>query len=277
MSVAANEIQYVLGHSDGELHRLTQQADDYRPLTGGVLRAAGIWRGARVLDLGCGPGDVTLAAADLVGPAGHVVGVDCSAPALDLARRRAFVGGYSNVSFELAEIDAYRPPHRLDAVVGRQVLMYQADPAATLARMRAWMAPGAVVCMQEMDMTVARSVPMAPLLATCKEWIIEAFRRSGALVDQGSTLHRVFRRAGLPAPELSVGQLVDADGAPVICRMVVGVLASLLPRICEFGIATEAEVGLATLEQRLREQLLALDAVAYSPLLVGAIARLPHQ
>jgi ubiquinone/menaquinone biosynthesis C-methylase UbiE len=277
MTAATSGIQYVLGHSDGELRRLKQQADAYRPLTDALLRTAGIWRGARILDLGCGPGDVTVTAAELVGPAGHVIGVDRSATALDLARRRTSADGHANVSYELAEIDAYQPPHRLDAVVGRLVLMYQPDPAATLARLRAWLAPGAVVCIQEMDMTVVRSVPMAPLLATCKEWLMEAFRRSGAPVDQGSTLHRVFRRAGLPAPELSVGQLVQADGAPIMCRMIVGVLASLLPQICEFGIATEAEVSIATLEQRLREQLLALDAVAYSPSLVGAIARLPHQ
>src|SRR5437588_8948831 len=54
---------------------------------------SGIQRGMRVLDLGCGVGDVSLWIAKLVGPTGLVVGVDESAEDIDTAERRATVAG----------------------------------------------------------------------------------------------------------------------------------------------------------------------------------------
>jgi SAM-dependent methyltransferase len=274
VTASKHDVEYVLGHSTAELRRLVEQSELYRPLTDAWLAQAGLRPGSTVLDLGCGAGDVAMAIADLVGPTGAVIGVDRSEEALELAGRRVAALGYPNITFELAELDEYEPPGPLDALVGRLVLMYQPDPAATLARLRPWLTRGAVVACQEMDMNAARSVPMAPLVAASKEWVLETFRRSGAPVDQGSTLHRVYRRAGLPAPQLSVGQLVGADGARWPCRLVSQVLGSLLPRTVGYGIATEAEIALDTLEDRLEQQLLALDAVFYSPMLVGATARL---
>ena len=54
-----------------------------------IFAEAGIRPGMRVLDLGCGAGDVTFVAADLVGPDGSVVGVDRSPQALARAQLRA--------------------------------------------------------------------------------------------------------------------------------------------------------------------------------------------
>jgi hypothetical protein len=61
------ETEYILGHSDREIRRLMHQAAILRPITERLLRGAGIGRGMRVLDLGCGAGDVSMLAAKLVG------------------------------------------------------------------------------------------------------------------------------------------------------------------------------------------------------------------
>lgn len=63
---------YVLGHTDRERRRLALQAALLNPLTDSFLRRAGVSAGMRVLDLGCGIGEVTLIAARLVGPHGQV-------------------------------------------------------------------------------------------------------------------------------------------------------------------------------------------------------------
>ena len=77
---------YVLGHSERELERLRLQAQLIDPITRQFLIEAGIAPGMRVLDVGCGAGDVALLAADLVGPTGQVVGVD--SPAIGVRRRQ---------------------------------------------------------------------------------------------------------------------------------------------------------------------------------------------
>lgn len=67
--------------------------------------AAGITAGMRVLDLGCGRGDVALLAAALVGPRGAVVGVDRDAAAIGEARERARAQGATTVTFVAAALD----------------------------------------------------------------------------------------------------------------------------------------------------------------------------
>jgi tRNA A58 N-methylase Trm61 len=70
------DMAYALGHSDRELERLISQARLYEPFTMQFFRDAGIAEGMHVLDVGCGAGDVSFLAAQIVGPSGQVVGVD---------------------------------------------------------------------------------------------------------------------------------------------------------------------------------------------------------
>src|SRR5262249_51529117 len=82
-----SEDEYLLGHSAHELGRLSAQAQLYAPFILAFLRAAGIAAGMRVLDVGCGGGDVSVLVAHLVGPTGEVVGIDRSAAAVEAASR----------------------------------------------------------------------------------------------------------------------------------------------------------------------------------------------
>jgi len=88
-----NETTYALGHSPAEIQRLKNQGAMLRPITERLLRNAGIEAGMRVLDLGCGAGDVSVLAAELVGPEGSVVGIDRSQEVLNVAKERAREGG----------------------------------------------------------------------------------------------------------------------------------------------------------------------------------------
>ena len=98
---------YVMGATEHERRRLLLQGSILNPLTDRFLRQAGISAGMRVLDLGCGIGDVSLMAARIVGPAGSVTGLDLDSAALDVAQTRAREENLLNVNFEQAAFEDY--------------------------------------------------------------------------------------------------------------------------------------------------------------------------
>src|SRR5207342_852406 len=87
---------YVMGHDDRERRRLSLQASILNPLSDHLLRRAGLSAGLRVLDIGCGVGELSMVAARLVGRRGCVTGIDIDEGALALAAARARTGTRSH-------------------------------------------------------------------------------------------------------------------------------------------------------------------------------------
>jgi SAM-dependent methyltransferase len=107
----------------------------FHALTTRLLEVASLRPGERVLDVGCGCGVTTLAAADAVGPAGAVLGVDISAPMLARARERA--RGRPNVSYLGDDASTHRFEPVFDVVLSRLGVMFFRDPTAAFANLRA--------------------------------------------------------------------------------------------------------------------------------------------
>ncbi|MFD0747509.1 class I SAM-dependent methyltransferase [Phytohabitans flavus] len=162
-----------------ELDRLLSRGRFLGDLTEHVLGLAGLQPGMRVLDVGCGNGDVAFVAARLVGPDGAVIGVDRDPAAIDRARARASLGNVRFLAADAAELDLDVP---IDAVIGRQVLMHLAEPAATLRHLRKLLAPGGLIAFQEPD------------------WAGAARTRAARSWSSRSTASG--RRCGVPGPTL---------------------------------------------------------------------------
>src|SRR6476661_7066044 len=110
---------YVMGATEHERRRLSLQGSILNPLTDRFLRQAGLSVGMRVLDLGCGIGDISLIAARIVGPRGSVTGLDPDGAALDTAQARATKENLLQVNFEQITFEDYTTDRPYDAVVGR--------------------------------------------------------------------------------------------------------------------------------------------------------------
>lgn len=115
-----------------------------QPVLDGVLERAGLQSGDAVLDIGCGTGASTLAAADIVGSAGQVMGADISTLLLDMARDRAADRG--NIRFVDADASTYAfEPASFDHLISRFGVMFFADSVAAFANMAKGLKPGAQV------------------------------------------------------------------------------------------------------------------------------------
>ena len=251
--------QYALGRSPQEYARLARQAEILKPMTQRLFAEAGIGQGMRVLDLGSGAGDICMLLAEMVGPDGSVVGIDVDEDALAHARERLSARGVSNVTFVNSDFAHYLPHEPVDAIVGRFVLMYQVDPAAALAKLTAHLRPGGVVAFLEPWFRVP-SGPDGPLkmALTC---IVETLRRSGAHVDLGPRLHRVFQAAGLPLPKMRLETAMDPREDSPLFDYVAHAATQLLPKAIEYGITGAGELDVASLAGRIRAE---MDAVGYA-------------
>lgn len=118
--------------------------------------------GMTVLDVGCGPGSITLDLAEIVAP-GQVIGIDGADTVLDMARTAADARGDRSTRFETA--DAYQLPYAdasFDVVHAHQVLHHLTDPVAALVEMGRVARPGGLIGVRETDFGAYTWYPESP-------------------------------------------------------------------------------------------------------------------
>ena len=158
---------------------------------------------ARVLDVGCGPGTITVDLAVLV-PGGYVTGIDAAGDVLAQARQEAERRGQRNVTFDTG--DVYRldfADGTFDVVHAHQVLQHLTDPVAALREMRRVCRPGGIVAARDGDYGGFFWFPGEPEMT---EWLAlyrAVARAIGGEPDAGRHLLAWARQAGFASVEAS--------------------------------------------------------------------------
>ncbi|UYM06506.1 methyltransferase domain-containing protein [Solicola gregarius] len=152
--------------------------------------------GQDVLDVGCGPGTITVDIAARVAP-GRVHGIDPSADVLDQARANAERAGVDNTTFATddvyaldAETDSYDVAH------AHQVLLHLTDPPAALREMMRVVRPGGIVAARDSDYGGMIWYPEDPRLDRWLEIYHDVARGGGAEPDAGRRLLAWAHAAG---------------------------------------------------------------------------------
>lgn len=265
---------YVMGHDDRERRRLALQAAVLNPLTDSFLRRAGVSAGMRVLDLGCGIGEVTLIAARLVGPHGQVHGIDMDPAALEVARGRIRSAGHDHVTFEQTELAAHSPSGLYDAVIGRHILIHTKDALAVLKKAVEMVRVGGLIAFQEYDLSwCPRGYPEMPLMFRTEEQIVEFFRRAVPRPNIGTQLFYLMQEAGLGPPECRAECIMDGGPHSPVYEWIAETVISLSARFQAVGMEPLAKTDGPTLTKQLREEALEKRGVALAPMMVGAFTR----
>ena len=266
---------YVLGYDDVEHDRLIRQATLIAPITERFFREAGIGRSQRVLDLGSGMGDVSMAAARVVGASGEVVGVERDARSIARARSRVAAEGFRNVRFTQADVNDLPGDEPFDAAVGRFILMFLPDPLSVLRSVSRLLVPGGVLAFQEVSW-----VPFLALGARLPLWsrvlgaIHETLLRSGANPEMGFDLHRLFRDVGLAAPHMHLEVPLGSDARFI--AIVADVLRSTRSVADQHDVPFGELGDFETLPERIHAEVAAANTVVSFVPIVSAWSNKPR-
>ena len=166
--------------------------------------------GRRILDAGCGTGDVTRALAGIVGSTGSVVGVEASDVMLNEARRRAGVA-LSSVEFHSGDI------HRLDfdddsfdAAFSERVFQHLESPAVAMAELARVTRPGGRLVVIDTDWGMHAIYGADPSLTTA---ITDAWRRNAANGWSGRQVPALFADAGVRHVSVLAETMTSTDAA----------------------------------------------------------------
>jgi SAM-dependent methyltransferase len=157
--------------------------------------------GARLLDVGCGPGTITV---DLAARAAEVVAIDAAEDILGQARAEAEQRGQANVTFQPGNVYHLDfPDGSFDVVHAHQVLQHLSDPAAALAEMRRVCRPGGLIAARDGDYAGMFWYPQELELAEWQALYRQVARALGGEPDAGRHLLAWARAAGLEQVEAS--------------------------------------------------------------------------
>ncbi|SFS11755.1 methyltransferase domain-containing protein [Sphingomonas jatrophae] len=213
----------------------------------------GLKPGARVLDVGCGNGDLSRLIAALVGADGEVVAIDRSEQALAAARAVAAGGSAAPIVYRAVDLAAPLPDlGTFDAIVGRRVLMYLPDAADTLKQLAALARPGAILAFQEHARTgLPAGSGDLPLHRQLYDWNWRTVAAEGGDTGLALRLGEMLQQLGATIEQARGEAILLHPGQPSFLPLLTQMM---LPRMVEQGIATAGQVDPETLAQRLADE-----------------------
>jgi len=260
----AERSRYVLATGSEAVDRLRAVNDVHGADTARLLRRAGLRRGLRVADIGCGSGFVSCWMARRVGPEGSVTAIDISAGQVQQARRLAEQRRLTNVEFFVAGAhDTGLPRASFDIVFSRFVLMHVQQPQEALAEMAAVVRPGGALVVEDGDFTSPFCEP--PCYGFDRVFdLYRALGESRGLDFRiGPKLYRMVLAAGLEKVEVACVQPVFVRGLPK--RLPQWTLEECMDGLVSTGLAERQEVELLITE---------MDALAGDDTVMFGMARM---
>ena len=233
--------RYVLATGDEAAYRLRIVNEVHGADTEAFLKRAGIRRGLRVADIGCGVGVVSAWIAEQIGPEGELIGLDISAAQVEKARSTAEERGILHSRFETASADSTGlPPDSFDLVFCRFVLMHMERPENAVGEMRRILKPGGVLAVEDGDFTSPWCHPPLPAF----DRVFELYRALGDERGQrftiGRELYRLVLDAGFREPEVTLSQPVFNTGDAK--RLPEWTLTECAAALIDAGLAAEQEI-----------------------------------
>ena len=229
----------IRGGEEGK-KRLDVLARVLLPSTAQLLDRAGLSRGMKCLDIGCGGGHVAMLIAGIVGPEGNVVATDIDAVILELARKQADAANLTTIQFEQLDACACLWHNEFDLAYARFLMSHLNEPENCLAAIVAACAPGGTIVIEDTDFAGSFCYPICAAYERHKELHQEAIKRRGGRAKIGPKLPAMLRTAGVHEIQLNVIQPAHIKGEGKLMAPLT--MSRISEALIAEGLATKDEV-----------------------------------
>ncbi len=229
--------EYLLGSADAEIERLAYQHEVWSDETSRMLRLAGIGIGDCVIDLGSGPGLMSLELAQRVTSDGRVISIEPSARFATMLHTMASDSARSHI--EVIEADALSSGLETavaDHVVARWLFCFLEDPAAVLTECHRWLRPGGKLLIFDYFNYLAANVfPEQSEISALFQAYLDSVEAHGGSYQIGNRLPTLLHQHGFRIEHVDPVNRIARPG-DAVWRWVELFNAVFVPKLVEQGI-----------------------------------------
>lgn len=231
---------------------------DRNAFTRKLLLDSGIEKGMRVLDVGCGNGEVSFLLQELMEGTGEIIGIDSNEAAIAAAKNMADEKQLINVRFMAMNIeDVAATLGPFDRIVGRRIVMYLPDPLQAIKTLAKVLDEEGRMIFQESDATGSGSQSETfPLHTMAQQWVWQTVVHEKGNSHIGTEMYTLFKKAGLQVESVRAEPVLQTAETGSDLGWLLGVMRE---RIVAAGVS-ESELARLT-ETALSEEMAYSQAI----------------
>jgi ubiquinone/menaquinone biosynthesis C-methylase UbiE len=229
----------ISGGAEGK-SRLNLLSETLHPYTVDLLSRLGVIESKTFLDVGCGGGNVTMLASQMVGATGHVTGIDFDEEIINLAREDARKSGADNVTFLVKSAYDIEWRNEYDFAYARFLLSHLQSPFEVLQKMVSSVKPGALVVAEDIHFSGHVCYPECKSFDLYVELFKKAAFNNGHNPEIGPSLYSLFVNAGLK--NIGFDVILPCYNAGPGKWMAHITLDRIKPSLLKQGLATEEQI-----------------------------------
>lgn len=186
---------YLLGVGRKDEERLALLNELFGETSRHFLLKAGLRSGQRVLEIGCGTGNMTGWIADQVGKQGHVTAVDISQEQIDIAKENN--KSHDNIAFIVKSLFELSDLSPFDLIYSRFVIMHQTQSVDALQSLMSLLKPGGAIVCEEGTNSVSACCPHSDVFQRYRDLLLVLYKMKNIDYNIGEKMHLYFHQLGL--------------------------------------------------------------------------------
>lgn len=243
-------------------------------ITRKLIESGEIKPGLKILDLGCGNGNVTFLLSRYIGSDGIVVGIDSNPHTIEDAKKKSKELGLSNLHFCVGDITQdFKIEHsNFDTIIVRRVLMYLLNPEKTIATAIKYLKPNGIFLAQENNISLTPiGLESMPQHKKIIDLIRKTLEKENVNFNMGFDLNTILTNSGLRVEKVWAEAVLSTQNQHTPWAFLAQVMKDRM--LIHKVIKDVSELELETLEERLANERMENNRTFISDLVFCAVAR----